>query len=895
MRPLVLLGCFVACTPLPPSQAVIVSVPNFAVGETRLASGLYVVVEVDPDAGAVSSAVVVGAGAADDPPEQDGLAHLVEHLAFRSHAPGGPSLASRMALEGIGEWQAVTSMDTTVYYQVGAPQSLESMLQADIARMAAPLQGLDAKEFAAERGVVINEILGRDETGTWTRARGALFQQLFAAGTPYSRSTGGTVESVSRLTLEDAQAWVAQHYRPPALTWVIAGDFDAAAVAKLLEKLVPSGLSDGHTPSANPAATMVSPIANISPAPLPTPQVAVPIDHRQLMVGWRLPPARDRVEAVLASLPSFVAERAWMLPGVENAHADIVPLKQASVLVLSVDLKSDADAESVFARLQRDWSDFWREGSQTQMWWIDRAFVQIRAAAMVSLARANESIANRTEYRALTSHLSQSSHALERKYAAIAGLTYKEILDTGRTYINGELARAVVLVPSDPTIPQVDLAEPSAFAPTSVRAEYPDEVVAAFARGPGLGTTLSFTASNGLQVLVPPSKRTGLVTVTLALSGGRRTSRPPGLSDRLRWSVASESYGSPESLGAGSSEWWTDDTGNLRYRASAGNLPNVLAILAQRLITWRVVDVPKSVLAAPPKADATASFDKLFWRSLVGEAAGPWALSRTEAAAFGRSEAQAWLDEVLNPRRSLLIIAGDVRGPVEEQVEHWLGRWKGPPRTEVASLPARPQALGVLRVLKSTLPKAKQVFVRFGCVAEGKSLEDEIAFKLLAKYLEEQWTTLERETLGSSYGFSSLTVDHRDGSMELVVTGRVENKSIQRMAVAVEQAWRALPQLGMAKVQRLRWEFAREYSVSFLTSAALSSAIVDQWNRGRPPAALDEMPQALLRVGLPEMAGVGAQCQASAILGLLGDSAALNVETQLLGAQLVLARTAPAH
>jgi hypothetical protein len=69
--------------------------------------------------------------------------------------------------------------------------------------------------------------------------------------------------------------------------------------------------------------------------------------------------------------------------------------------------------------------------------------------------------------------------------------------------------------------------------------------------------------------------------------------------------------------------------------------------------------------------------------------------------------------------------------------------------------------------------------------------------------------------------------------------------------------------------------------VHFLTSDAVAGEVARHRLRGRPATAVDEVPATLTRVGGAQLAAVGKQCQASAVLGLLGDPTVLDVEAQL--------------
>ncbi|MFP2957109.1 insulinase family protein [Myxococcus sp. 1LA] len=61
----------------------------FPLRDFRFPSGLRVVVEQDARSPVVAVVAMVGAGGSSDPGGKEGLAHVVEHLAFRSRHAGG--------------------------------------------------------------------------------------------------------------------------------------------------------------------------------------------------------------------------------------------------------------------------------------------------------------------------------------------------------------------------------------------------------------------------------------------------------------------------------------------------------------------------------------------------------------------------------------------------------------------------------------------------------------------------------------------------------------------------------------------------------------------------------------------------------------------------------------
>ena len=114
-----LLGCALvlsACAnTLPNRGQVVMRDVNFPLRDFRLPSGLRVVVEEDRRSPVVAVVAVVGVGGSNDPAGKEGLAHVVEHLAFRARHSGSPSVWTRLEQVGAGHFNAFTSLDHTAY------------------------------------------------------------------------------------------------------------------------------------------------------------------------------------------------------------------------------------------------------------------------------------------------------------------------------------------------------------------------------------------------------------------------------------------------------------------------------------------------------------------------------------------------------------------------------------------------------------------------------------------------------------------------------------------------------------------------------------------------------------------------------------------------------------
>ena len=125
---------------------------SFPLRDLHFPSGLRVIVEEDHRAPVVGVFSLVGAGSTSDPPGKEGLAHYVEHLAFRSRPDGKNSVWSLIERAGAGAWNASTSLDETLYWDVGPKEALPSLLLLEGVRLLAPVSNITPEVAGVERG-----------------------------------------------------------------------------------------------------------------------------------------------------------------------------------------------------------------------------------------------------------------------------------------------------------------------------------------------------------------------------------------------------------------------------------------------------------------------------------------------------------------------------------------------------------------------------------------------------------------------------------------------------------------------------------------------------------------------------------------------------------------------
>ncbi|MCX8227168.1 MAG: pitrilysin family protein, partial [Sulfitobacter sp.] len=122
----------------------------------RLSNGFRIVTEHMPGLASASIGVWVSAGARHESVNQNGIAHFLEHMAFKGTAKR-TSLQIAEAIEDVGGYiNAYTSREVTAYYVrvLENDVSLGLDVIADILRN--PV--LDNNEIEVERGVILQEI-----------------------------------------------------------------------------------------------------------------------------------------------------------------------------------------------------------------------------------------------------------------------------------------------------------------------------------------------------------------------------------------------------------------------------------------------------------------------------------------------------------------------------------------------------------------------------------------------------------------------------------------------------------------------------------------------------------------------------------------------------------------
>jgi predicted Zn-dependent peptidase len=186
---------------------------------TRLPSGLSVVTDNMPHLETASLGVWVNSGSRDETPEENGISHFLEHMAFK----GTNRRTARQISEEIesvgGDINAATGVETTAYYarvlKADVPLALDVL--SDI--LAEPL--FDPDDLNREKNVIIQEIGASEDTPD-----DIIFEKLQAMAfpdQPVGRTIMGTRHTVRSFDRKQLRAYLARNYRSPNMVVAAAG------------------------------------------------------------------------------------------------------------------------------------------------------------------------------------------------------------------------------------------------------------------------------------------------------------------------------------------------------------------------------------------------------------------------------------------------------------------------------------------------------------------------------------------------------------------------------------------------------------------------------------------------------------------------------------------------
>jgi predicted Zn-dependent peptidase len=219
-----------------------------SVDVTILPSGLTIVTDAMPQLETAALGVWVGAGSRDELPNEHGISHLLEHMAFKgTRRRSARQIAEEIEAVG-GDLNAATGIETTTYYarvlKADVPLALDVL--SDI--LANP--AFDPEELAREKNVIMQEIGAAEDTPD-----DIVFDHLQSTAfpdQPVGRAVLGTRESVGSFTADSLRTYLARNYRAPDMVVAATGAVDHKSIVTQVEDLF-GGFGASAGPMPQPA------------------------------------------------------------------------------------------------------------------------------------------------------------------------------------------------------------------------------------------------------------------------------------------------------------------------------------------------------------------------------------------------------------------------------------------------------------------------------------------------------------------------------------------------------------------------------------------------------------------------------------------------------------------
>jgi predicted Zn-dependent peptidase len=215
---------------------------------TTLPSGLRVVTDHIPHVESAAVGVWVDVGARHEAAEINGVAHLLEHMAFKGTATRS---AQRIAeeIEAVGgSVNAYTSRENTAYY--ARVLKADVPLAVDILSDILQHSTFDETELERERAVIIQEIGQSYDT-----PEDLIFdqmQEVLYPDQPLGRPILGTEALIKRIPRADIAGYMKRNYTTSGMVLAAAGNVDHAALVAQAETAF-AEIGQGKPPEAAPA------------------------------------------------------------------------------------------------------------------------------------------------------------------------------------------------------------------------------------------------------------------------------------------------------------------------------------------------------------------------------------------------------------------------------------------------------------------------------------------------------------------------------------------------------------------------------------------------------------------------------------------------------------------
>lgn len=263
---------------------------NAGIDSYLFSNGFKLIMAHYPGAPKARVELVVRVGSKNEGYGETGMAHLLEHMLFKS-SPISEDM--KTTLTGMSnEWNGSTSVDRTNYYEIVSPERVLDALDLEYNRLLHA--SFNEEHLRTEMTVVRNE-MDRGASDTNNVMLSTMLRSSFDWH-GYGRDTIGSPSDVEDAPFPALRAFYKKHYRVSNAFLLVAGNFDCAAVLEYVS--VHFGALKVDDTHAISTANWTVEDGHLGATRR---DVFMPMSKVQAWLGWRMPPMFSR-EAVALQL-----------------------------------------------------------------------------------------------------------------------------------------------------------------------------------------------------------------------------------------------------------------------------------------------------------------------------------------------------------------------------------------------------------------------------------------------------------------------------------------------------------------------------------------------------------------------------------------------------------------
>ena len=720
-----------------------------------LPNGFKVILVEQPGSPVVSMRIMVRTGSADEMNRSEyGLAHLMEHMAFKGSAryPDPGTISSLVERNG-GDMNAYTSSDSTVYYLNMPADQLSLGLDILSELVFHPIY--DPKEYELEKEVVIEEIKrGRDNPD---RQLMEIFFDAAYPDHPYGRPVIGYEETVRNVSVEEAWNFHQRHYRPDNAALVVTGGFDRAEALEIIGEFF-SGLEKPAAPLPKTPEPALAPPAG--------PEIRVNISEKvalaKIFIGFRGPAGRDPEAPTMDLLSSVLSggKSSRLIEVVKDQKQLVTDISTGSYTPRykgSFMISMETEPAKVLPAIEAVWKELERLASEPP---AEDELGRARALAEKSFLVGQESALG------LASQITEFENMfgdwrLRDAYLPLWNRTGR--FELAQDAADSFLPKNMTLVVMLPENSQDQKDYPSEEALKDLARKLSPPAGAASAKAAPAFQELRL--ESGPRLLVMRDATLPLVNVRAAAMGGLLSENDgnTGLSNFMTsvWAKATEKKSATElsraieNIGASISAFSGRNSVGLTASFLASNLDEGFRlfseILTEPAFSGEEVEKARPEILAQIKAQdeqLSGRVLRLLARNLY-PGGHPYSLPQlgtTESIAeVNPKDLKKLYEELVRPEDIIITVAGDVEPQkVKESLDAVLSGWKDRGRAKPVKIPAAPAPIKKPVKVAEELNRA-QTHIAFGFQTPGLGDPDGPALDVLAAYLSGMSGPLFRE------------------------------------------------------------------------------------------------------------------------------------------------------